>query len=748
MGPLLLLALHLSVAAPSCVVGTVRDARSGEPIAGAIVGSDDPRHATGTGPDGAYALAAPSGSLRLTVRMIGYATRSLEVFVPRDGVRVDVALEPDPIPLGPHWVHASVAVRGLDGIRAPSLVDTEMRIESVRNHPLSAEPDGLQALGGGDVALEPETPSGVHVRGGAADQTVYLLDGVPIFSPYHAGGLFSAWNPDALSSLRLSSTAPPLASPQALAGAVEGVTLAPGSAFGARGSASTTQTRVTLDGPIGGTKAGYVLSLRSGYPGLLAPREESTYLQGETGDYLGKLEGSVARGRLRLLAYDSENENDAASVVAPEGAPAAPIPPRHLFWWRARSLGAGWERELASATVRVQAWSALGAAGSAWGVGDDRQNMTSDRRDEGLLVRAARGESDLVGVRLERTRTLYRVVADTLGAAPWELSARTPILTLFAQRSRRLGERASVELGGSLAAAAGHLYAAPRAQALWRPSAKLALHATYARTHQFLQSLRNPESVAGGIFPADLCVAAGAGGVPVATGDLGVVAAEARPTSATRLLVQAYGRAARGLLLVAPRAGGPFATGTFCDGSGTVGGAAIDFALRTRHCGLVSSYGWQTVRLAYGDSSYAPGFAARHAFEAGVIYFAGSTFSARLGVSGAMGRQAAAVAGGFEWEAHNLLDRGSEFAGTPSYDGGTLAPHPAPGYFRVDVGVRKEWRIRWGGRQPTLALFGSATNVLGRKNVLTYARDASTGDLVPVEMRPRAPLVAGLDWRF
>src|SRR6185295_13390104 len=104
-------------------------------------------------------------------------------------------------------------------------------------------------------------------------------------------------------------------------------------------------------------------------------------------------------------------------------------------------------------------------------------------------------------------------------------------------------------------------------------------------------------------------------------------------------------------------------------------------------------------------------------------------------------RRTTPVAGGLEWEAYNLLDRGSEFAGSPFYGGDALGGMRLPAYFRVDLGLRKVWRLHFGGHDASLALFGAMTNVLGRKNVLTYTRDATTGDPVEVEMRPRAPLV-------
>lgn len=44
---------------------------------------------------------------------------------------------------------------------------------------------------------------GLHVRGGNADQNLFLLDDVPVYSPSHALGLFSIFNPSTISSVRL-----------------------------------------------------------------------------------------------------------------------------------------------------------------------------------------------------------------------------------------------------------------------------------------------------------------------------------------------------------------------------------------------------------------------------------------------------------------------------------------------------------------------------------------------------------------
>jgi hypothetical protein len=170
-------------------------------------------------------------------------------------------------------------------------------------------------------------------------------------------------------------------------------------------------------------------------------------------------------------------------------------------------------------------------------------------------------------------------------------------------------------------------------------------------------------------------------------------------------------------------------------------------AMATSRIAVMASYGLQQVQLHAGDSAWAPGFTATHLFEGGVIFFPTATASIRLGVAGAMGRHTTAFSGGLEWEACNLLDRGCEFSGSPDHKGEVLGGQTLPGYLRMDLGVRKHWHLTLRGRDAELGVFGTITNVVNRRNVMGWSRDAAS-TLVPVEMRPLAPLVAGLDWRF
>jgi hypothetical protein len=741
-------AIAQSTEAPATISGIVRDAETEEPLAGVLVSLIELERGAATDTAGRYVLrSVPPGPHHITFRVAGYKRHSLHALVPRTGeLEINASLRVDPVQIAGVDVHAPIPVRGLERGDSTAFPDREASITAVRNHPLLAEPEIFQALGGGEVTLSLETPSGVHIEGSATDQTAYLLDGVPVFNPYHAAGVSSAWNPDALALVQLRSDEIAITAPHTLAGVVEGFTIAPSERLRVQAAVSSTQARLTLDGPLGSAGAAFLFALRAGLHDLIAPQGDASYLSGGTRDVLASVRTPILGGRMRLLGY--ANANEIGALAEPETSGVAD---RHAFEWENFSFGAEWRRDFASTAVRALGWGAVADETATWEAPNAPVDLSATRRDAGFLAsveRRTRRATTTASVRFDLCRTSGVVNSRTTATPVWDLDADTPIGTAAAQQSRSLGGGRDVDMGLSLAATGGDLYLGARAQLSWKVVAPLTLSARYAHTNQFVQSLRNAESVVGTLFPVDVFVGAGAPGVPVAGGDHFKLAAEYRPAPGVRLGVIAYARAAEGVVLVAPREGGPFSTGAFIVGSSTARGLALDFAMSSRRYGILASYGLQRVRYEFGDSSYVPEHGAMHVLEGGVIAYPSATTSARFGVAAAFGRRATVARGGLEWESCNLLDRGCEFVGSPVYDGETLGGEELPAYVRLDMGLRKHWHVRTGGRDTEIALFGTFTNVLGRKNLLTYSRDPVSGSLLPIEMRPSAPLVVGMDVRF
>jgi len=76
--------------------------------------------------------------------------------------------------------------------------------------PSVGEPDVVrvvQLLAG--VSARNDYNSGLNVRGGSADQNLVLLDGIPIYNPFHMGGIFSTFMDATVGGIELRTGAFP-----------------------------------------------------------------------------------------------------------------------------------------------------------------------------------------------------------------------------------------------------------------------------------------------------------------------------------------------------------------------------------------------------------------------------------------------------------------------------------------------------------------------------------------------------------
>ena len=150
--------------------------------------------------------------------------------------------------------------------------------QQLQELPAVAEPDilrSLQLLPG--IQAASDISSGLYVRGGGPDETLILLDQIPLYNPSHAFGFFSTFNPDAVKDMSLYKGAYPAQYGGRL-GSVLDVRNRDGNrkAFEGRGGVSLIAARLTLEGPAG--NGSWMVSGRRTYmePILSAIRNDST----------------------------------------------------------------------------------------------------------------------------------------------------------------------------------------------------------------------------------------------------------------------------------------------------------------------------------------------------------------------------------------------------------------------------------------------------------------------------------------
>ncbi|MBN8677148.1 MAG: TonB-dependent receptor [Chitinophagales bacterium] len=184
--------------------GYVQDAETGERLIGAGVRvlQENPEQGARaiTNEFGFFSLKLEEGEHILQVSYVGYQPQQLPVEVLIDKI-IRVRLKSSSL---------------LQEVLVSANAEQETR-ESKSGSPVYLDLKGLRALPmpGGEADLLRQTAlqsgiqtgadglGGLHVRGGNADQNLFLLDDVPVYSPSHALGLFSIYNPSTVSSVRL-----------------------------------------------------------------------------------------------------------------------------------------------------------------------------------------------------------------------------------------------------------------------------------------------------------------------------------------------------------------------------------------------------------------------------------------------------------------------------------------------------------------------------------------------------------------
>ena len=264
---LLLLLIHPEFAAAQSfsVSGYVEDAASGERIPRVNLYLIDQRAGTSTNDFGYFNLNVPGTvsrhtDIKVSVTHVAYVSQLLEWSVQSDTTLV-ILLQP--------------RIAALDSvIVTPELAAMQAGTQMSRHTLSAAQIEAMPAiLGEADVikalqflpGVQPgkEGFSGIHVRGGRADQNLILLDGLPLYNPTHVLGLFSVFNPSALKQVEMLKGGFPARYGGRLSSIIR-LTMKEGNLkhFGGEGKLGFLTSRLMLEGPIVRDRASWIISAR------------------------------------------------------------------------------------------------------------------------------------------------------------------------------------------------------------------------------------------------------------------------------------------------------------------------------------------------------------------------------------------------------------------------------------------------------------------------------------------------------
>jgi hypothetical protein len=326
------------------------------------------------------------------------------------------------------------------------------------------------------------------------------------------------------------------------------------------------------------------------------------------------------------------------------------------------------------------------------------------------------------------------------GPGPLNLGGHPTIVAAYAERTWGPADSAwQLSTGLRASALTGQTpRLEPRISGALRLTDAVTATAAFARTHQYLQSLRNTSSPAGAQLGIDLPVAAGTGGLPVAQGDAATLGLETRLPSGTRVTVDGYVRRLSGLAAVNPEYPDAFATDAFDRASAHVTGATVEIDGGIRQLMWNADYGWATTTERFGQMIHQPTTQVGQTLQVGLGWQLNHATQLRLATWAAVGRISSAMGS----VAPPRDDDATPGDGTTAHANGAmwLPMANVPPYLRTDISLVRDWRIGHGtGR---LSAFLTLANVFDHANIALYIPHASGTPSTPITLLPRT-LLAG-----
>ncbi|MGH7556541.1 MAG: TonB-dependent receptor [Gemmatimonadota bacterium] len=738
-----------------------------EPVAGVQIELPAENRVTWSDASGGYQISGlEPGEYEIRFSRFAYDPLRLTITVPKEGgldldvrLRTRFVVQPgiSVIAAGPDIGSPSALLA--NGL--PEIGSRQLSADIIWSSPLVGHPDVLTPLRivpGVDMAEENATQ--VHVRGGAADQNLILLDGVPVYNGYNTSGILSAIPPDAVSRIVAHTGVLPARYGGRLSSVVDVETRTPGRKIEVRGGAGVPDVRLALQLPLPRVAGGVLLAgRRTTYDLIRRGYARGTEDSGFE-DILGKLELEALGGTFAVVSLHTDNwlsssaGGDDGRIGFPEEFPDL----HNSVGWSSGTDAFSWSRTSADGSeVRLKLFRAASRSNIEWGSVTERHRMHNRLAHWGASGDVAWRDASNVGrlgVTVERLASVYETASHAIGegAAPLEpgyaLEARPTLVSTYLERRWIPRDRWLINGGArAIHIEDGGFGIEPRFSVHYRPDDRLTLSGGFGRVHQVVQSLTNEESLLNAAYAIEPLVAVGATGVPLARSDQLAAALEARLADRIHLTLDGYLRWMDGLVLVAPVTDQPYATAGFGRGRGQAHGIGLMLAYGGDRVDARTVVEWSAARRTAGDVTYRPRFERSRSLAVEASYRITAATTLTTAFQAAAGSPTSPLAGGFDWEVFDQLTGEVEFSGTPVRAPGALNADRLPPYLRLDLGIRRRWRFEGRGPDRSITTYLDVLNVLDHGNMLGRQLATRSGGARDLVLLPRSFLF-GVEWRF
>jgi hypothetical protein len=229
----------------------IADSATGERVPGANVMLRGTNRGASTNNNGFYLISSvPPGTYELVVGAVGYQRRTVPVTVVGTGSQtVNVRIVARLI----ETREVIVETQSISSLTERSASVHVITPKELQRLPAAGQQDllrSLQILPG--ITSTSDVSAKFFVRGGAGDQNLILLDGMKVYNPFHAFGLFSILDPDIIRNAEVYTGAFPAGYGGRLSSVVN-VTTRDGNLTQVSGNANINflSGKLELDGPLG-----------------------------------------------------------------------------------------------------------------------------------------------------------------------------------------------------------------------------------------------------------------------------------------------------------------------------------------------------------------------------------------------------------------------------------------------------------------------------------------------------------------